>query len=358
MTRTVHIGDTPVGAGHPPVFLAEIGTLFNQDVALAKNLISGVAEIANRGLPLPLILKSELLHDSSICLDDATVETYQSKSGKRQQERYRNLIERKVLSLDQYREILACAHENGLVTAMSVYDFSGADFAKSEGVAALKIASSNVTHLPLIRYAGGLGLPLLIDNGRASIGEVDAAVEAARAGGCADIVLQHSPDGHPALPENHNLRSLQTLSNLYRLPVGLSDHFGGDAMLIAALALGADLLEKNVVTDDHRLEQDYAIAIQLDRLEGILKALSDCWIALGQPWRDVRNQQGMIATSARMGLVTARPVSNGEFVSIKTVSFAFPRKGIGAENFDNVTGWRFSRDLPAGAVIGWGDVRA
>lgn len=355
--RTVKLAGISIGDGAPPVFLAEIGALFNRDIPLAERLIDDIAAVAGRASALPLMLKGEVLHDASICLDDETVETYQSKTSERRRERYRDLIERKTLPLDAYALIMRRARDAGLDVVMSVYDFAGADFVRAQGGAAIKIASSNVTHLPLIRHVAGLGLPMLIDNGRASLAEVERAVLAARDGGCEDIVLQHSPDGHPAPPGNHNLNSLATLVARFGLPVGLSDHFHNEDMLFVALGLGVHLIEKNVVVDDHRLEQDYAIAMPIERLRETLHRLGDAWQALGADWRDLAKRDGLIATSARMGVVTAAAVRAGDPISLATVRFAFPKKGVGAEDFDKIDGAEFSTDLAPGAVVTWDHVR-
>jgi sialic acid synthase SpsE len=353
----VSLGETPVGAESPPVVLAEIGALFNRDLEMAARLIGRIAALRASGAGLPLLLKGEILHDPSICLDDDSVETYQSASGERRVERYRDLIERKTLSLEEYRRIFELSRRAGLPVVMSVYDEVGARFAVDEGAVALKIASSNITHLPLIRKASGLGVPLVIDSGRASLAEIDRAFHAAREAGACGIILEHSPDGHPAPPENHNLRTLRSLAEIFRVPVGLSDHFPGHEMMVAAIALGASVIERNVVEVAGGLDQDHAFASGIDRLEALIHSLHAVWLALGAPFRDMRNMRGLIATSARMGLVARHDVAPGDVLGEDTVSFAFPRKGIGAEDFERVAGWRFAGPVPAGKPIGWGDVR-
>jgi len=353
----VALGGVMCGGDSPPVFLAEIGALFNQDTAAAGRLIERIARARDAVGILPILLKGEILHDASICLDDDSFETYQSKAGERRRERYRDLIERKVLSLDQYAGIFRLCRKANLPVVMSAYDRVGMEFAKAEGAVALKIASSNITHFPLIRAAAETGLTLIVDSGRATLAEVDAAFRVARDAGATGIVLEHSPDGHPAPAANHNLRTLQTLAQTFRVPVGLSDHWSGHEMMLAAVALGASLVERNVVEAEGALEQDHAFASEIDGLAPLVRSLHAVWTGLGAPYRDVRNTDGLIATSARMGLVARRDAGPGEAVGDETVSFAFPRKGIGVEYFDLVRGWRFARTVAAGRPIHWRDVQ-
>ncbi|MGE0456268.1 MAG: N-acetylneuraminate synthase family protein [Vicinamibacteria bacterium] len=356
--KTIDIGGLPVGPEHPPVFFAEIGSFFNGDVELARRMIRAVIE-AHRKVPRqPMILKTEILDDPEICLPGEFEETYASKGGGVRKENYRALIERKVLPLESYRELFAIPREAGVPFVVSVYDFRAADFSRENGAAALKIASSNVTHVPLIRHVARLGLPMVIDTGRTTIAEVHRAVDVARAAGCSDIVLQHSPDGHPALPEAHNLRILQTLAQAFNLPTGLSDHYVGVEMLYVAIALGASVLEKGVAFDPEDLDQDISHTMSTRDLPGVLERTNDCWLALGATARDPAYKvKGVIGSSQRQGLVARRALVPGDAINLETVRFAFPRMGIPVESWDLVDGWRLAESVAAGRPIEWRHVR-
>jgi sialic acid synthase SpsE len=350
------IGSAPVGRGLPPVFLAEIGAMFNREMSVALALISRISESSSADGKLSVILKGEILHDPSICLNTESFETYRSKSGEFRRERYRDLIERKCLSLDDYSRLIDHAQYLALPTCFSVYDETGADFARAKGVDAIKIASSNLTHLTLIRHVSALGIPIIIDTGRGSIAEVDQAVRAARNAGAHSILIEHSQDGHPAPPENHNLRSLASLRGMFDTPVGLSDHSIGPNAMHVAIGIGVELIERNIVEDDSVLEQDVAFATSINDLRALLAALYESHLSLGSVFRDPRNRHGLIATSARMGLITRQAVSEGMTVSLKTIGHAFPNQGIGAEHIDLVDGWKFTRAMEAGCPIRWNDI--
>jgi len=353
-TSTPKLGATPVGPSHPPVFLAEIGTLFNQDIERAQTLVERIRAAREEVAGTPIVLKGEILHTADICLDDDAVENYYSRTGEHRAERYREVIERKVVPLDQYRAIFGLCPD--LPFVVSVYDVEGADFAAEIGAVALKIASSNITHVPLIRHAAGLGLPLLIDTGRSTLAEIERAVSTARTAGCTQLIVEHSPDGHPALPRNHNLRMLQTLAATFDVPVGLSDHHAGEEMLYLSVALGASLVEKGVTLDPDALDQDVSHALPLQDLQRVASTLHDCWMALGDEFRDLSTPIEKIGSSARMGLVARRDLAPGDPVDLEHVTFAFPKKGIGAEEWDEARGMEVAMDLPKGAVITWQDL--
>ena len=301
-----------------------------------------------------MVLKTEILDDPEICLPSDVLETYASKGGAVKQENYRALIERKVMPTAEYVPLFRMCREAAIPFVVSVYDFKAADFSKAQGAAALKIASSNVTHVPLIRHVAGLGLPMVIDTGRTSIAEVHRAVDTARRAGCEDIILQHSPDGHPAPAKAHNLRIMQTYVAAFGLPVGISDHYTGVEMLYVAVALGASVLEKGVYFDPDELDQDISHTMSIDDLPRVLRLVHDSWLSLGRPARDPRQTiDWVIGTSQRQCLVAARDLESGDRIGLDTVRFAFPSLGIPVEHWDTVAGWTATRALSAGEPIRW-----
>jgi sialic acid synthase SpsE len=305
-----------------------------------------------------MVLKTEILDDPEICLPGDTLETYASKDGQVRTENYRALIERKAMARELYVPLFQLCVDNAIPFVVSVYDFSAANFAREQGAAALKIASSNVVHVPLIRHVAGFGLPMLIDTGRASLAEVRRAVDAARAAGCEDIILQHSPDGHPAPPKAHNLRILQTYAETFGVPTGLSDHHVGVEMLFLSVALGASILEKGVHVDPEEFDQDISHTMGLDDLPDILQRVHDCWLALGERERNPEQViDWTIGASQRQCLVAKRDLVSGDIVSFDTIRFAFPCQGIPVEHWDEVQGSTVYTDIKAGSPVTWDHVK-
>jgi sialic acid synthase SpsE len=358
MTRRFAIGQYDLSPDCPPLFFAEIGSYFNGDVALAAQMITSILDAQQRVPEQPVALKTEILNDPEICLPGDTMETYASKDGRTRQENYRELIERKVVSLEAYAQLFKLATDRKVPLVVSIYDFVATDFAVKHGAAALKIPSSNLVHIPLIRHAAGKGLPLVIDTGRATIGEVHRAVATARAAGCEDIVIQHSPDGHPALPKAHNLRILQTYLTTFGLPVGLSDHHVGLEALYLSIALGATVLEKGVHVAAEELDQDISHSAAIDDLPRILRSVQESWQAMGKPARNPTTKiEGVIGTSQRQCFVAKQDLKPGDVISFDTVRFAFPCKGIPVEHWDLVAGWELTSPVTAGSPLQWHNVQ-
>ncbi len=229
--KTFQLGGVMVGAGKCPLLLPDIGTFFNQDMEQAEQMIRQLAEAGVK------TVKGEVLQRADIALDVDYEDEYLVREGQLQKENYRRLIERKVLSLEDYERLFTLCRNLGMQVVVSIYDFEGAKFAADQDCVALKIASSNITHQPLIEYVARLGLPMIMDTGRANLSEIARAVNWAEKAGVRHLIIQQSPKAPPAPVSEHNLRFMETLRQTFGCQVGLSDHHAGTEMLLAATVM-------------------------------------------------------------------------------------------------------------------------
>ena len=146
---------------------------------------------------------------------------------------------------DWHKPIMARAAEKGMLCFSSPFDETAVDFLSELNVPAFKIASFENNHLPLIRKAAATGKPLIISTGMASLADLERAVDAARDAGCQDLILLKCTSTYPASPENTNIRTIPHLRDLFGVQVGLSDHTMGVGVSVAAVALGATVIEKH-----------------------------------------------------------------------------------------------------------------
>lgn len=351
------IGSFLLGTDYPPLFLAEIGTFFDKDITLAKQLIRMILAASQEVPQQPLMCKLEILNNPEICLDVAYFEQYQNKSGHVKKEHYRQLIERKIVPLSYYQEIFSFLNDINLPFVVSVYEPEAAEFAIECGASALKIASGNLVHIPLIRSIAGLGVPLIIDTGRSRLSEVYHAYETAIKAGCQNLIIEHSPDGHPAAPAAHNLRMLQTYHQCFNVCVGLSDHYIGNEILFMAVALGASVLEKGVFHQTDALDQDISHAMDINSLATVLDQVYKAWQAMGATIRNPDTPlTGTLGSSYRSCLVARKKLAEGDLINMDNVTFAFPCLGIPVQHWDMVVNWKISGAVDAGQPITWDDV--
>lgn len=343
------IGKYDISKAGVPLFLPDIGTFFNSDMKLAKEMVDILFESGVQ------IIKGEILHTADICLNDSGDEKYLGReSGKQVNENYRALIERKVVSLESYGKLFSYCRQLGMDLILSVYDSEGVDFAVSLGVVALKVASSNITHQPLIEYIAQTKLPVIIDTGHSTVEEISRAVNWARDSGSEKIVVQHSPLPPPNSIESHNLKFMKTLGGVLGVPYGLSDHHQSEEMLYAAVAMGATVVEKGVCPDGMGDEQDGMIALPVSEVKDVLEKIENISLALGDGSRNLRRDREKY--KSRMCLVAKHDLSSGSVVNEENVTFAFPLLGIGTEYWDVVSGKKLVRSVKHGEPITWEDI--
>jgi sialic acid synthase SpsE len=222
-----------------------------------------------------------------------------------------------------------------------------------EGGAAIKVARHNMAHLPLIAYSARTGLPVIFDAGLVYLDELARAVSIAQREG-APVIINHHPGPNPTPAEKQNLRVIQTWKQTFDVPVGISCHYRGDEILYAAVGIGANLIEKGVVDDNTRVEQDVVSALNLSELRDFNQKLLNCSAALGARLPQITEPRDL---NTRKGLVAKKPIAADEALTFENTGFAWPPLGIKSEDWEIIVGQRAAKNLQPGDVIQWQDVR-
>jgi sialic acid synthase SpsE len=343
--KPVMLGSIAVGDGHPPVFVAEIGSFFKRDVDRAFDFLQRVVEA---GAP---IFKTEILHSADTVLaDTGLLHNYAHAHGRREED-YRTLIEDRVVPLPRYQALLERCHQIGIPFLASVFDPKGVDFLVEMKAAAIKLARNYVDHHVLIRYAAKTGLPIILDVGETYFSETFAAAEIVRAAG-APLILLHHPGPNPSPAAVHNMRLIETYKRTLEGPVGLSDHYRGDLMAYVAVALGANMVEKGVVDDPDAAEADIVSAVRFSELKHIQSQMKLVWESLGDGRDHTQPSRNL---SARAGLVAAVPLRRGESMTMDKARWSWPPLGISSEFWPLIENARLVIDVPAGKPLTWAD---
>ena len=260
-----------------------------------------------------------------------------------------------MVSFEAYKDIFNFCKELNIDFILSVYDEEGAEFSKNMGAVALKIPSSNIVHKTLIQYTASLKLPLILDTGKSSLEEIARAVDWIYESECTSLIIEHSPDAPPASLNNHNLKILKTLKKIYSIPVGLSDHHSSEEMLYAAVALGANVIEKGIIPENMSNDLDVYHALPVQKFRDTYNKCLNIYHALGNNIRrrniDIKKQYQW-----RMSIVANKSLQPGDRLSKSNISYAFPPKGIPIENLEIVENWTIRNNLEIGQVIKWTDI--
>lgn len=346
MKSHIRIHDRRIGPGCPVYIVAEISANHHQKYEAAVELINAAKEVGADAVKLQTYTPDTLTFKSS-------AEYFQIKGG--------TLWDGKTL-YDLYAEaytpwewqpkLKKLADHLEIHFFSSAFDPTAVDFLEKMGVAAHKVASFELVDIPLIEKMAGTGKPLIFSTGMASLEEIREAVGAAEQEGAKEIVLLKCTSAYPAPPEEMNLQTLLDLARLFKVPVGLSDHTLGIEVPIAAVALGACLIEKHLILSRSEEGPDSAFSLEPDEFKAMVRAVRNVEKALGEPrYGASRHESKNIGF--RRSLFVVQNMKAGQAFTTENVRSIRPAHGLPPKYLKEVLGSRAVRALEAGTPLDW-----
>ena len=267
-------------------------------------------------------------------------------------QRLYNLYQQAHTPWDWHAAIFARAKELGLIAFSSPFDPTAVDFLESLDVPAYKIASPEIVDLPLIEKVARTGKPIIMSTGMATLAEIDEAVQAARGAGAREIALLKCSNAYPAEPEEMNLRTIPHLAESFGVPAGLSDHTLGNAVPVAAVALGACVIEKHMALSRSLPGPDVAFSLEPDEFKAMVEAVHVAHSALGKVDYTL-NPRETPSRACRRSLFVVADVRAGQPFTEKNVRSVRPSDGLPPKHYHHVLTRAAARDLKAGTALAW-----
>jgi sialic acid synthase SpsE len=349
MNKTLRIGDKKIGDGEDVFIVFELGVCHEQNVELAEHFIEVAHKVGADAVKVESFQSDELLIDRTIEHEYGTVKGVKK-------ENYYQLCQRLELSYDDYARLKRKADELGILFFSTVHNKRSADFMEKIGVCAFKTASPDIINYPLLRYLAGKGLPIFMDTGASFISEIDKAVVTLENAGARDLIIMHNPSGYPAPPEKTDLRMMPQIKNLFNIPVGLSCHTPGFDMVIASVALGADVIEKPISRNKDLESPEHIFSFLDTEAEEFVARIKTTEISLGNNRRTVVNEKSLPRFIGRRGVYAAKDLKKGDIIREENIVLAKPWKGISVEYIDDVLGKKVRNFLKKHKPINWGDI--
>ncbi|MFQ6173039.1 N-acetylneuraminate synthase family protein [Oryzobacter sp. R7] len=331
------VGRREVGTGHATFVIAEIGNNHNGSVELAKELVD-LARAAGADA-----VKFQLRDMDALYRGDA------AGGGEDLGPQYTlDLLARFNLPAPRLLEVFEHAREVGVDALCTPWDLPSVDVLVEHGVPALKIASADLTNHTLLRHAGASGTPLIVSTGMSTETEIRESVEVLRSTGTAYALL-HAQSTYPAPFKDVNLRYLTRLAELGDCPVGYSGHERGYHVPLAAVALGATIIEKHFTVDRSMEGNDHKVSLLPDEFRAMVDRIRDLEESLGsaEP-RVVSTGEMMNRVNLAKSLVAARDIAPGEVISRDAVEVKSPGRGLQPNDLERLVGRTASRGLSAG----------
>jgi N-acetylneuraminate synthase len=303
------------------------------------------------------IVKFQTYSADRVCSPAAPKAAYQIETTGADESQYA-MLKRLELAAGDYPQLIAECARLGIEFLSTPFDEPAADFLAELGVRRFKIPSGETTNLPFLRYVAGLGKPMILSTGMCDLEEVGMAVEAIRASGNPPLTILHCVTAYPAAAADCNLRAMATMAEAFGVPVGFSDHTLGRDVSLAAVALGASVVEKHFTLDPNDEGPDHRASLAPEELRAFVSGIRAVEAALGDGIK--RPAPGELDNRAivRKGIVTLVDVAAGEPLTLENVAIRRPANGLPPSELKNVLGRRTSRALRAGDPLTSADVAA
>jgi N,N'-diacetyllegionaminate synthase len=345
--KSLRLGEVEVGHGKPPYIIAEVGSNHNGDMQLCRQLIDAAATAGAQAV------KFQSWSDSSLVSEEEYARNTEYSDKKKHFGSLREMVTAYQLTVEQHHVAHAHCRSRGVAFCSTPFSIEEVDLLESLNVPFFKIASMDIVHLPLLRYVAQKGRPVVISTGMATLAEIEQAVEAVRREGNEQIILLHCVSIYPPDPETIHLRNMATLREAFDLPVGFSDHTLGTAIPLAAIALGACIVEKHFTLDQDMAGWDHAISANPEQLQAIVEGGQSIFAAMGSGRRIVSDAEIEKRKRFRRSLIARRKLERGHLLTDSDFDAKRPGTGIAPNEIQYALGRRLVTDVDAGHVIHW-----
>ncbi len=352
----VSFGKRRLGDGHPCFIVFEAGAT-HEGVESATALIRIAAEAGADAVKFQIFDPDKLVADKSlpftyeILADKKTGETCTIT------EPLYDILCRRCLGPEQWKQIKKFSDSLGLAFFATVGFEEDIELLAALNCDSIKIASADIDHWPLIRMAAKTGMCIQMDTGNASLGEVEQAVEICNQEGNQNIIIHNCPSGYPARLESINLKMITTLKQMFPCyPIAYSDHTPGWDMDVAAVALGANLVEKTITLDRSIKSTEHIFSLEPAEMKGFVQTIRDVETAMGNPRRILGPEERQKRKNVRRSTFLKQKVQKGDRIRLDQVEFRRPGFGISPKRFEYLVGARFARDLNPGHPLDCKDV--
>ncbi len=342
----VKIADRLIGEGEACFVIAEAGVNHNGDINLAKKLIDIAKEAGADAVKFQTFKAEELVTKGT---EKAQYQRQTTGADESQFE----MIKKLELAESAFKELSDYTQKRGLLFLSSPFDSGSVDLLDRLGIAAFKIPSGEITNFPLLKHIAQKIKPIILSTGMSTISEIEEALAVIQEEGLHDIIMLHCVSSYPAKAEDMNLRAMETLRQVFNLPVGLSDHTLGITVPIAAVALGACIIEKHFTLDKSLPGPDHGASLEPDELKQMVMAIREVEKALGDGIKEPTKGEEENKRLARRSIVARVAIPKGEIITQEMLAVKRAGEGLEPKYLKRICGTRIKGTIKEGETITW-----
>jgi len=345
--NSISINGRNIGTSHPPFVIAEMSGNHNQSLNRALKIVEAAAACGAHALKLQTYTADTMTLD----LDKGEFFISDESSLWKGTSLYK-LYQEGHTPWEWHRPIFDRAQALGLTCFSTPFDETAVDFLESLGCPAYKIASFENTDIPLIRKVAATGKPMIISTGMATLVELDETVCAAREAGCIDLVLLKCTSTYPSTPENTNILTIPHMRERFGVQVGLSDHTMGIGVAVAAVALGATIIEKHFTLRRADGGVDSAFSMEPGELKSLVEETARGRLSLGSVSYGPTEKEKE-SLQFRRSLYVAEDMRAGEIFTERNLRVIRPGHGLPPKHYDTILGRQVKKNVKKGTPINW-----
>ncbi|HPQ71657.1 MAG TPA: N-acetylneuraminate synthase family protein [bacterium] len=336
----VIIGGKAIGPGHPCYVIAEAGSNHNRDWNIALKLIDAAVAAGADAVKWQTYSAESMYSKKAPNFEHLKENTW-------------DLIKRIEMPREWHADLARECGDRGVHFLSTPFDLEAVEQLDKVGVPAFKIASFEITHLPLLKACAQTGKPIILSTGMANLADIELALETIEAAGGREVVLLHCAIGYPPKFADINLRAMDTMRQAFAVPVGYSDHTMGLVADVAAVARGACVIEKHYTLSRAMEGPDHPFALEPDELRAMIEAVRQTEEALGSSVKRHTASEEEFHRGARRSLVAACAIAKGTKIEERMLAVKRPGWGIHPRHIPLVVGREARVDIEADDILTW-----
>ncbi len=343
VAKHIEISGRKIGPDQPPFVIAEMSANHNGELSTALRIIEAAKKAGADAVKLQTYTPDTITLNCDS--DDFCIH-----GGLWDGRTLYDLYQEAHMPWEWHAPLFEHARKQEITIFSSPFDNTAVDLLEDLNAPAYKIASFEAIDLPLIRYVAGTGKPMIISTGMADAGEIEEAVDVARAGGCSELAILHCVSGYPAPAGDYNLRTIPDMIQRFGLVLGLSDHTLGNITAIASVALGASIIEKHFTLDRSGGGPDDSFSLEPDELAALCQGARTAWESMGKV--DYGRKSSELANiKFRRSLYAVKRIRAGEVVDAANVKSVRPGYGLPPKDLSRILGKVAAQDISYGTAL-------
>jgi N,N'-diacetyllegionaminate synthase len=328
------------------LIIAEVGVNHNGDLSMARRLVDAAAEAGAD------LVKFQTFQADRLVTAKAEKAPYQLAATAIEESQH-EMIRRLELTEAMHDDLIAYCRQHRIEFFSTAFDVESLDYLMGLGMARIKVPSGEITNLPYLRRVGSFGKPVVLSTGMSTLGEIEAALNVLEKAGMSRdmITVLHCNTEYPAPMDEVNLRAMLTIRDAFSVAVGFSDHTEGIEVAVAAVALGATVIEKHLTLDRNLPGPDHRASIEPDELKRMIRSIRNIELAMGDGIKRPSASEEKNRPIARKSLVAAHPIAKGERFSSVNLTAKRPGTGVSPMLWDEYLGRTAGRDYVPDELI-------